>query len=99
MNWTQVTSDIMSIIKRLFRSIMAPLLEGGNVSIGRMMLSACFILAMVKWGKGLDIADTHQTAFMILCGYVLGTKVLGSAKDIIANVSETKRAVAGLKEK
>ena len=95
MNWTQ---DVATIIKKLFRSITAPLMEGGNVSIGRMMLAACFILAMIKWTKGLDITDTHQTAFMLLCGYVLGSKVLGSAKDIIANVSETKKAVAGLKD-
>lgn len=59
MSWAQVvSSDIAAIVKKLFRSITAPLMEGGNVSIGRMMLSACFILAMVKWGKGLDITDT-----------------------------------------
>lgn len=63
------------------------------------MLAICFSLAMIKWAKGLDITDTQQTAFLTLCGYVLGTKVIGSFKDAILNVNETKKAVASLKEK
>lgn len=100
MNWTQaVSSDIAMILKKLIRSITAPLLEGGNVSIGRVMLLSCFALAMLKWAKGLDITDTHQTAFLVLCGYVLSTKAFGNIKDVIASLGETKKAVASLKSK
>lgn len=98
MSWAQViSSDIAAIIKKLFRSVTAPLMEGGNVSIGRVMLAACFGLAMFKWAKNLDITTTHQTAFLVLCGYVLSTKAIGSVKDVIANIGETKKAVEGLK--
>ena len=80
-------------MKEILAKIIAPATESGNLSVGRVMLIACFILAMVKWVKGIDIPDTQLTILMTLLGYVLGTKVLTGVREIVGSVKEAKKAI------
>jgi hypothetical protein len=80
-------------MKDILAKLAAPATEGGNLSIGRVMLLACFILAMVKWVKGIEIPDSQITILMTLIGYVLGTKVITGAKEIFASIKDTKNTI------
>lgn len=80
-------------MKELLAKIAAPATENGNLSIGRTMMIICFGIAVYKWITGSEIPDTQLTVLMTLIGYILGTKVLASVKDMIGNVKETKNSI------
>jgi hypothetical protein len=83
------------VILRVLDIIFAPIMESNKFSIGRSMLLSCFSLAMWKWKQGIEITNTHETALLVLLGYVLGTKGLNAIKEVINKVQDTKKVLAG----
>lgn len=80
-------------MKEILTKIMAPATEGGNLSIGRLMMLVCFGLAAYTWGiKHTEIPNTQLTVLLTLIGYILGTKVLNGVKDMMTSVNDAKKA-------
>jgi len=78
-------------MKEILARLVAPATEQGNLSVGRVLLISCFLVAMIKWIKGVDIPETQVTILVLLLGYVLGTKVISGAKEIFASIKDAKK--------
>lgn len=63
-------------MKSVLERVFALITTSGNLSVGRVLLLSCFILAMIRWAGGHDIVGTQLTVLLTLIGYVFGTKVL-----------------------
>ena len=72
-------------MKELLARLLTPATDGGNLSIGRVMLIVCFVLAMWRWAHGVEIMSTQLTILVSLLGYVFGTKVLSGVKGMLGN--------------
>lgn len=83
----------MSSERSFVSRLLAIVVDGGNLSIGRTLLLSTFILAMVQWCRGIEIPSSQVTILLVLFGYVLGTKVVGNVSDVVGKVMETKKAI------
>lgn len=69
-------------MKNILAKMLVPATDSGNLSIGRIMLLACFALSMWKWAYGKEIVGTQLTVLLALLGYVFGTKVLAGVSTL-----------------
>jgi len=79
--------------------LLAPILEDGKPSVGRLMLVSTFGLAISMWAMSKEIPQTMLTILITLIGYVVSSKVVGSVKDVANKVKDTKEIVAKIKSK
>ncbi len=79
--------------RTIVNRILAVIVEKGNLSIGRLMLFTCFILAMVRWTMGEEIPESMLTILMVMIGYIFGGKVVGQAKEAVENVSSMRKTI------
>lgn len=59
----------------------AILFEGNNLSMGRLMAWAMFVLLMVLWSTGSTVDATMIGVFLTLMGYNMGKKLENPAKE------------------
>lgn len=80
------------------KKLLSPMLEDGKPSVGRIMLISTFILAMIVWIKGDEIPQTMLTVLLGLIAYIVGSKALGTTKEVMKKFSDTKTIVAKMKK-
>lgn len=61
---------------------LAVIMRNGNLSIGRLLLLTCFIIACIKWCHGQDIQQGQVTILLTLIGYLFGGKVIEGITSI-----------------
>ena len=84
-----IIKKVLIFAGKVFNGIVSVLIENGKLSIGRLLLISVFILALVRWSQGVDIPTTMVTILMSLLGYVLGSKFIGNATDIIKDIKKS----------
>ena len=83
---------------KIVLKLLSPILEDGKPSVGRLMLVSTFGLAISMWAMGKEIPQTMLTVLLGLIAYIVGSKTLGTAKDIIGKFNSTKEIVAKMKK-
>lgn len=82
----------MKWLREMFLWLLGMIREtDGKLSIGRLLLISCFVLAVYKWVSDIDITSSHLTILVALLGYVLSGKVLDNVKENLARLSEIKK--------
>lgn len=80
-------------LKTVSKGIAGVLIEGGKLSIGRLMMLSIFILCSIRWMQGVDIPSTMLTFLMSLLAYVMGSKIVGNVSDTIKNLKGVTNTV------
>lgn len=66
---------------RYFVSMVMEVKDGAwGLSIGRLLLLACFVHSMIVWSLGKDIEGHEMDTLAGLLAYVLGSKVVGAVQ-------------------
>lgn len=79
---------------KMIERVLAIIVEHGKLSIGRVMTMTMFILMVIQWARGQDVPSTMVTVFLVMLGYVMGSKVFTSVSDTVSKISDTRKTVA-----